>query len=215
MTAPSRNSNASVRSRHCFQSERSADVDEITSTQRKHEIQIALLRRRAASTSSSAKPLARTEWLLAGIIDAASLGSCPSLDTMQTLTQQYQTTTTTLLPSPVVRSSLCSHQISNPLVHSRSGQVVSGWRWLSWEVSRISLPLLALSPFDFELENTLEDHAVSRQNTESYRRCFPAQRALSALQRFNRRRCAFLLRAILPLQLTRRLTVRSSPNFWT
>ena len=58
------------------------------------------------------------------------------------------------------------------------------------------------SVFDFELENILEDHGVSWQiigevlavELGTYRRCFPAQPALSAMQRHNWRKCAFLLR---------------------
>ena len=59
-----------------------------------------------------------------------------------------------------------------------------------------------VSPDDLELENILEDHGVSGQvvdemlalEWDTFRRCFLAQPALSVLQRFNRRKCAFLLR---------------------
>ena len=58
-----------------------------------------------------------------------------------------------------------------------------------------------VSPFDLELETILEDHEVSWQVTdemlalelETHRRCFPPQPALSALQRFKGRKCAFFL----------------------
>ena len=114
-------------------------------------------------------------------------------------TQQYQTMTTTSPVSPVGRSSLCSHQLSNRSVPPHLGRFVSGWRWFfPTEFASRNL----VSPFDLELENILEDHGVSWQTTdemlglelETYRRCFSAQLALSALQRFNRRKCAFLLR---------------------
>ena len=59
-----------------------------------------------------------------------------------------------------------------------------------------------VSPDDLQLENILEDHGVSGQvvdemlalEWDTFRRCFLAQPALSLLQRFNRRMCAFLLR---------------------
>ena len=64
------------------------------------------------------------------------------------------------------------------------------------------VPRSSVSPLGLELENILEVHGVSWQITdemialevETHRRCFPAQPALSASQRYNRRKCALLLR---------------------
>ena len=64
------------------------------------------------------------------------------------------------------------------------------------------VPRSPVSPFGLELENSLDDQGVSWQiiddmlamEVETHRRCFPAQPPLSALQRYNRRKCAFLLR---------------------
>ena len=64
-------------------------------------------------------------------------------------------------------------------------------------VPRTSVLHLAL-----ELEDILEDHGVSWHvidemlalEVETHRRCFPTQPALSALQRYAGRKCAFLLR---------------------
>ena len=58
------------------------------------------------------------------------------------------------------------------------------------------------SPGDLEFENIFGDRGVSwliidemfALELETYRRCFPAQPVLSALQRYNRRKCAHLLR---------------------
>ena len=63
------------------------------------------------------------------------------------------------------------------------------------------VPRSPVSPFCLELENIFEDHGVSWQNidemlaleVETYRRCFPPRPALSASQRYNRRKCALLL----------------------
>ena len=121
----------------------------------KHEIQIALLRRRAAMARAVLpNPSLRAEWLLAGIIDRALhhwghdplLTVDPTTTTMPTprLTQQYQTMTTTSPVSPVVRSSLCSHQVSNCWVPPHSGWFVSGWRWFLRLTSQMSLSPAAL-----------------------------------------------------------------------
>ena len=64
------------------------------------------------------------------------------------------------------------------------------------------VPRSPVLPFGLELENIFEDHGVFWQvidemlalKVETYRRCFPAQPALSALQMYHRRKCAFLLR---------------------
>ena len=90
----------------------------------KHELQIALLRRRAAMTQAVLpNPSARAEWLLAGtmmepfIIGATSSFLTVDLETTTTqtprLTQPYRMVTTTLLFSPVNRQHLCSRQASN------------------------------------------------------------------------------------------------------
>ena len=76
----------------------------------KHEIQIALPRRRAEVTRAVLpNPSARAEWLLARIIDRAvhHRGYAPPLDG-----GPHQMTTMTSPPSPVNRSHLCSHQAS-------------------------------------------------------------------------------------------------------
>ena len=113
------------------------------------------------------------------------------------LTQRYQMTTTSPL-SPAGRSSLCSHQVSNRLVPlllpSHSMWSVSSWGWLFRMTSQTGfVPRSPVSSFGLELENILEDHGVSSQaidemlalEWETCRRCFPAQPALSALQRYN------------------------------
>ena len=82
---------------------------------------------------------------------------------------------------------------------------------------------LPVSPGDLELGALFKDHGVSWLAIDemftlewaTYRRCFPAQPPLSALQRYNRRKCAHLLR---DLATTADLppTVHSVPfSFWT
>ena len=57
------------------------------------------------------------------------------------------------------------------------------------------VPRASASPGGLELGNIFEEHEVSWQlELETYRRCFPAQLAHSALQGLNRRTCARLLR---------------------
>ena len=118
------------------------------------------------------------------------------------LTQPHQMTTMTAPSSPVNRSNLCSHQASNcpPLptraVCFRLVMIFPG-DFVSQYVSRVTTSL-----GDLELDALFEDHAVSWLAIEemfalewaTYRRCFPAQRVLSALQRYNRRKCAHFLR---------------------
>ena len=67
------------------------------------------------------------------------------------------------------------------------------------------VPRGSTSPGVLELENVFEDHGVSRQiidemfalEVEAHRRCFLlAQPVLFALQRYNRRKCAPLLRGL-------------------
>ena len=63
------------------------------------------------------------------------------------------------------------------------------------------VPRSLVPPFGVDVENIFEHHGVSSQvidemlavELETYRRCFPAQPALSALQRYNRRECAVFL----------------------
>ena len=133
-----------VCSRHRIQPEWAADVGEITPSQVKHEIQIALLRRRAAMAGAVLpNPSARAEWPLVGILDRAlhHWGHVPALDGVTTtsltprLTQQYQTTTT-LSPWRATRMSVCSHQVSDCPVCSSGEEVVFVRRWLSHAVSR-------------------------------------------------------------------------------
>ena len=154
----------------------------------------------------------------------------PATTTMLTsrLTQRHQTTSPL---SPAARSSLCSHEVSDRWVPSLppppsllpSFGVVCFWLVMAFpeDFTQEFVPRSPVSPFDLEHENILEDHGVSWQigemlalEVETHRRCFPVQPALPASQRYNRRKRAFLL-GILPLQLTCRLTVRSTPsNFW-
>ena len=113
------------------------------------------------------------------------------------LTQRYQTTTTQPL-SPVIRLSLCCHpSLSLPgtqcgrgccLPHDRADQL-----------------LCSSVPFDdLHLENLFDDNGVSRQvmdemlalQRDTFQRCLSAQQAPTALQRFNRRKCALLLREL-------------------
>ena len=87
----------------------------------------------------------------------------PATTTMPTprLTQQYQTMTTTSLLSPAARSSLCSHQVSDRWVPS----VVFFWVAMVFPRDFANEPVSRspVSPFDFELENILEEHEVPWQ----------------------------------------------------
>ena len=106
--------------------------------------------------------------------------------TMQTprLTQQYQMTTIDRLVLP--HGAVCF----------RLAMILPG-DFVSQFVSRSSA-----SHGDLELENIFEDQGVSwliidemfALELETKRRCFPAQLVLSALQRYNRHKCAHLLR---------------------
>ena len=129
----------------------------------------------------------------------------PATTTMPTLrlTQQYQTMKTTSLLSPAFRSSLCSHEVSNRRVAADSGWFVSGWRWLFLETSQTSLSLAVLChPSALSSKTFLKIMGCPWQiidgmlalEVETYRRCFPAQLALSAFQGCNRRKSAFPLR---------------------
>ena len=70
------------------------------------------------------------------------------------------------------------------------------------DLERQFVPCGLASPGDLDLGNIFEDHRVSGQITvemlalelATYRRCFPAKMALSALQVLKRRKCAHLLR---------------------
>ena len=92
------------------------------------------------------------------------------------------------------------------------------------------LLLSLVSPVDLHLENILEDHGVSGQvvdevlalEWDTFRLCFPAQPAPSALQRCNRRKRAFFLRdlaatADLPLHsaLFSQLLLDLTHRWWT
>ena len=110
----------------------------------------------------------------------------------------------TSLPSPVNRSNLCSHQASK-LPSPAPGAVcfrlvmICPGDFVSQNVLRGSA-----SPGDLELDVIFEDHGVSWLTIDemfalelvTYRRCFPAQPILSALQRFSRRKCSHLLRDV-------------------
>ena len=70
------------------------------------------------------------------------------------------------------------------------------------DLERQCVPQVLASTGDLGLGNIFENHGVSGQifvemsalELETYHHCFPAQPALSALQGFNRRKCAHLLR---------------------
>ena len=87
--------------------------------------------------------------------------------------------------------------------------------------SQVSLFPAALSQFDLELENTLEDHEVSLQITGDML-AVELETIGAASQRNRVQQCRGTIGAsalsfcgILPLQLNCRLTVRTSPSFWT
>ena len=96
----------------------------------------------------------------------------------------------------------CSHQVSNRWVPPFG--VVCFLLAMAFpdDFANGFVPRSPVSPFGLELENIHEDHGVSWQvvdemlalELETYRRCFPAQQAISALQRYNRCKCAFLQR---------------------
>ena len=77
---------------------------------------------------------------------SAPLTVDPATTTMPTprLPQRYQTMTPTSPLSPAVRSSLCSHQVSNRWFPLRSGWSVSSWRWLFRMTSQTGLSLAVL-----------------------------------------------------------------------
>ena len=114
------------------------------------------------------------------------------------LTQQYQTTTTLPL-SRATRMSLCSHRVSNCL-----REVVFGRRWLSHAMSRAhNVAVQCPSPtISTHLGNSFEDQRISGQlvldmltlENDVFQRCLSAQPVPTALQRFNRCKCAHFLR---------------------
>ena len=125
-----------------------------SNTNGKHEIQIALLRRRTAMTRAVLpNPSARAEWLLAGLMDrgSQSLEPCSphlteetSMTTAQTqgqtppylMTTMMMTTTSPL--SPVNHLRHCSHQASSRPCSPPGGAVCS----------------------DLELDSLFGDHGV-------------------------------------------------------
>ena len=115
------------------------------------------------------------------------------------LTQRYQTTTSLL--SPAIRLSLCSHKVSSCLVRTRVGEVVFGRRWLSRTTTRTSSFNAQCRPTIFTSRTSSTTAGGSGQvvdemlalERDTFQRCLPAQPAPSALQRFSRRKCAFLL----------------------
>ena len=76
-------------------------------------------------------PSARSEWLLAGIIDRAldHWGHVPPLDGGPGDHENADSETDTAIPDDDIAS--LSHQVSNCLVCARVGEVVPGQRWLS------------------------------------------------------------------------------------
>ena len=175
MTAPSRNSNASVRSRHRLWSERAALVGEMRSKSLFHRgeqpwheqfCQIHLHAQNSFSLVSSIEPCITWDMSSLLTVDPATTTSLTPR-----LTQQYQTMTTTSLLSPVVRSSLCSHQVSYRLVRPRSGQVVFGRRWFFRFRCLVSLFDLQ---FDHRVSWQVKDEILSLE-WETCRLCFLAQ----------------------------------------
>ena len=94
-----------------------------------------------------------------------------------------------------------SHQVSDCLIRPGVGRLF-GRRWLSRTTTWTSSFAALCHPPTFSSKTSSKTSGVSCQvkdkmlamEWEIYRRCFPAQPALSALQRFNGRKCAFLLR---------------------
>ena len=84
-----------------------------------------------------------------------------------------------------MRPSLCSHQVSDCLVCPCVGEVVFGRRWLSRAALRTS----------HSAAQCLSTISISRTlERDTFRRCFLAQPAPTALQSSNRRKRALLLR---------------------
>ena len=105
----------------------------------KHEIQIALLRRRAAMARAVLPNLsAWAEWLFAGIIDGAlhHWGHVPALDGGPGDHDLEDFETDTAIPDDDDGTNLCGQQVSgSPVRPSASGGTV-GWRWISHTMSR-------------------------------------------------------------------------------
>ena len=180
----------------------------------KHEIQIALLRRRAAMTRAVLpNPSARADWLLAGVIDRSlqHWGNVTPLDGGLCDHDHADSETDTAIPDD--DDDIAS--LASLIVRIFAAiEPLSVWFCLHGAVClRLTIifpgdfvshfgPRGSPSPGDLELGNIFEDHGVSRQITvemlalelETHRRCCPAQLVLSALQRFNRRMWAHLVR---------------------
>ena len=139
----------------------------------KHEIQIALLRRRAAMARAVLlNPSARAQWLFPSIIDRAlhhwrrvlALDGGPVTTASLTLrlTQQYQMTTLSL--SLALRMSLCSLQVSSCHVCPPCG---GGCFRPAIALPRKEQGPHRLSSVSFSdnlhLENSFEDNGVSGQ----------------------------------------------------
>ena len=200
-TGPGRNSDASACSKHRLQSKRAAFVGEISSSQVESTKSIALSRaggqprheqfsrifQRGQSGSSQASS---TEPCITGDMSLLTVDLATATMPTLRLTQHYLTMTMTLSPKRAARVSLCSHQVSNSVVPP-----IRVCFWLAMvflgDFANEFVPSCPVSHFDFALENILEDHGVSWQivdeilalEVETYRRCFPAQPALSASQR--------------------------------
>ena len=176
----------------------------------KHEIQIALLRRRAATARAVLpNPSARAEWFFAGIIDRAlnRWGHVPALDCDggpgDHDLDDFETDTATpdddddIVSQRATRSNVCSHQVPNCSVCPRAIGSAVGWRWLSHAMSR-ARSVLGQYP-----SSTVSSRTVPRTTgsldlfalkDDVFQRCLSAQPAPTALQRSNRCKCAHLLR---------------------
>ena len=131
-----------------------------------HEFLIALRRRRAAiARAVLPNPSARAERLFAGIIDRAlhHWGHVSPLCGGPCDHDHADSETDTATPfndddiplSPVVRSSPCSHHVSNNLVRTRVGEGAFGRRWLSQTTTRTSSFVAKCRPTIFTSRKSL------------------------------------------------------------
>ena len=137
----------------------------------KHEIQIAVLRRRPA------RILQREQ-------------SSPQAPSTELCTNEVMSPLSTVGPATTAR--LCSHQVSNRLVPSPFGEVCF---WLAMALpGDFANQFLSLVALCHPSTLSSKRHGMLSMELETYRRCFPVQPALSALQRFHGRKYAFFLR---------------------
>ena len=101
-------------------------------------------------------------------------------------------------PSPVDWSNLCSHEASNcTFLPSRRSLLPPCDGFFVSPLFLVSRRLLVSLSFTLSSKTTvswLASDEMFAPEWATYRRCFPAQPMLSALQRYNRRKCAHLLR---------------------